>query len=545
MTFAVSSVRAMRPADLATASSLIQSANDKFEAGLDEVLRQAENAYTFWTGIAADAAWERAQREVRMGRRIAAQVDALVTACNDGAARLGSARDSLLSAVADAEGAQPPFSVDDFNWTVSDPSGSDREDTRNAHEETIAARLQTFVAEDEAVGFAIDSAVDETDATAADASADRDYQPPPSLAVLPADQVSDILADPAFREWVKNHPDAAKPLLDAAYDAGKIPEESKFYSSFLQNYWQREALEQAGIDPADWDPSRGTEFNKDTITKVYEYYGQLFLNHPDLEWAGMANMIGPSFAGGFYDLNALKQLAGKLGPLSPLGSKLSQAEIKWYESKFLSMQQQIFNDQASMHEAYLHGGTAEIDRMARAGLLDDNGRNAWHAIDAGIQTHNHDLIAQGNKALLYREQHDIIQDDYQDMYQHNGPVGAAVTYGLTVAGEPSIPEARAFGEVFPTEITVRDLLHQATVTSGFPDGNIANFDDRWALIERDTLPAYTRLLDHDFSGAREIVASDFNIRLQENRLDAGRITEIIDRTTDVDVDLDFKWPWEK
>jgi hypothetical protein len=199
-----------------------------------------------------------------------------------------------------------------------------------------------------------------------------------------------VLRDPRFQEWAHHHPDAAKPLLDAAFDTGKIPRNSKFYRDFLSDYWRREALEQAGIDPAKWDPARGTGFNAEAIQKVYDYYGRLFLDHPDFQWAGMANMIGPSFAGGFYDLNMLKQLAGKVGlprSSSPL-AKLSENEIKWYETRFLGMQQKIFNDQASMHEAYLHGGTAEIDRMRRANLIDANAQAAWNHIDAGIHQHD-------------------------------------------------------------------------------------------------------------------------------------------------------------
>lgn len=309
-------------------------------------------------------------------------------------------------------------------------------------------------------------------------------------------------------------------------------------------------MEQAGIDPAKWDPSKGTEFNAETITKVYEYYGQLFLEHPDLQWAGMANMIGPSFAGGFYDLNMLKQIAEKVagtpGARPELNglSKLTAEEIAWYEKKFLSMQQQIFDDQASMHEAYLHGGTAEIDRFYRAGLVDSNGQQAWQAIDTGIRENDPEMVSEGNTRLLYREQHDIIDDDYQEM--NDRPVtGAAVTYGLTTVGAPSIPGAHTFGELFPIEASVRTgLVTETTITTPLPNGNIADFDDRWKLIETDTLPAYQELVTNDLGHARDIVGSDFDTRLQDQRL-ASQMDEILGRLTDVDVDVEFKWPWER
>lgn len=545
MTFTVSSVRRMKPQDLATAAGQVSTANESFERSLDEVLRQAEAAHGSWTGAGADAALERARAEVTAGRRIAGHVDTVVTALNDGAARLGSARDSLLSAV-DAAVAER-FAVDDANWTVTDTTGNqDREQMRLSHEATIQSRLETLVAEDEAVGFAIDAAIDETTATANDVAAGRDYQPPASLAGLPPEQLQAVLNDPRFQEWVANHPDAAKPLLDAAVDAGNLPARSECYRTFLQDYWKREALEQAGIDPAKWDPAKGTEFNAETITKVYEYYGQLFLDHPDLQWAGMANMIGPSFAGGFYDLNMLKQIADKVGGNPQLKglSSLSAQEVAWYETKFLGMQQQIFNDQASMHEAYLHGGTNEIDRMGRAGLMDENGQGAWHAIDAGIKQDDPALISKGNEMLLYREQYDIIEDDYQDM--RDRPVtGPAVTYGLTAIGAPSIPGAHTFGELFPLEATVRTgLLTETHITTPLPDGNIAGFDDGWKLIQTDTLPAYQHLIGTDLAQARDIVGSDFDTRIENQRL-ASQADEIVGRLTDVDVDVEFKWPWER
>ena len=47
------------------------------------------------------------------------------------------------------------------------------------------------------------------------------------------------------------------------------------------------------------------EANRRTVEAVYGYYGQLFLEHRYLEWAGMASMIGPAFYAGFRDLGFL------------------------------------------------------------------------------------------------------------------------------------------------------------------------------------------------------------------------------------------------
>ena len=56
------------------------------------------------------------------------------------------------------------------------------------------------------------------------------------------------------------------------------------------------ALKSAGIERDTWRPDLGFAANRRTVQAVYDYYGQLFLAHPHLRWAGMASLIGPSFS---------------------------------------------------------------------------------------------------------------------------------------------------------------------------------------------------------------------------------------------------------
>src|SRR5205823_13757755 len=70
----------------------------------------------------------------------------------------------------------------------------------------------------------------------------------------------------------------------------------------LKEAWLNEAFARAGIDRRSWRPARGVAANRRTVEAVYSYYGQLFLDHPHLEWAGMAALIGPAFYAGFLDL---------------------------------------------------------------------------------------------------------------------------------------------------------------------------------------------------------------------------------------------------
>ena len=328
-------------------------------------------------------------------------------------------------------------------------------------------------------------------------------------------------------------------MLDGARAAGVDP---RRYAALLQQYWLVKAADDAGIDLSKWDPAAGVDGNADTILKVYRLYGRFFLEHPELQWAGMANMIGPSFAAGFTDLDSMKdfarELADKINSLPPaarqalplelrerakLGS-LSASELQFFESKFLAMQKHIFIDQGSMHEAYLTGGQAAIAEMRAAGLIDDNAQNAWRKIASGDPAQ----IQDGNAALLNREQNQIIDKQYNDMYQRNPPIGRIMTYAMTAAGAASIPGTKTPGQYSPLTVDATVPLPgpvpftyekvKVHVTTPLPDFNIAEKGARWDYISHDTLPAYQRLLREHPEQARAIIASPVEDRLAQQRL---------------------------
>ena len=354
-----------------------------------------------------------------------------------------------------------------------------------------------------------------------------------------------------FKKWALEHPQDAKAAMDAAADSGLIEKKSPEYSQFLSDYWNQQAMREMGIDPSTWDTSKGTEYNWETIKKVYDFYGQAFLSNPDLQWAGMANMIGPSFAGGFKDMAMLRDLAQQIAdnPASdipiPVLDQIEQlagmtdAEIKFYETSMLDMNKEIFLDQARQHEAYMNGGIDEINRLRDSGAIDPETAKAWAQIDSGDPAQ----VKEGNTALLYREQNEIIADDYTAMRNHPG--GEAVTYMVTLAGEPSIPGAKSYPEVFPYKFSVESpgpenlpftnwdnpTQFRTDFTTGFPDGNIADAEQRWALIKQDTLPAYQDLLANNPQQARDIIGSDFNDRVEQYR-PTNNIPGIMDRFLD-------------
>lgn len=102
---------------------------------------------------------------------------------------------------------------------------------------------------------------------------------------------------------------AIKALIDLARRM-KLPPTQ--YADPLKFYYITKAAEKAGIDLTTWDVTLGTDGVADHYEKTYAYYNQLCLDNPYMKWAGMAGMIGPSFAAGFEDLELFKDLASGL-----------------------------------------------------------------------------------------------------------------------------------------------------------------------------------------------------------------------------------------
>jgi hypothetical protein len=286
-------------------------------------------------------------------------------------------------------------------------------------------------------------------------------------------------------------------------------------SDELADHWLSEALEAAGIERADWHPRRGVDENRRTILVVYDHYGRLYLEHQCLEWAGMANLIGPALYAGFRDLGLLPDLLRRaveaMRGSRRLAGRVAETAGGWYESTFLRMQKKIFEDQATLHQAYVTDGVSKIEEFYRARIIDVATLDAWRQIDDGHRQGDKALVGLGNRALLFREQLDILGRFYVQMFRHHWPVGQLVTYVMTLVGAPSVPGAHAFPAQYPfvawlpgTRVRVRTPL---------AGGNIALFADRWKLIEHDTLPCYLAFIRDNPEPARELITEKVTERV--------------------------------
>jgi hypothetical protein len=290
------------------------------------------------------------------------------------------------------------------------------------------------------------------------------------------------------------------------------------------------ALKRAGIERSSWRPARGVDENRRIVEAVYAYYGRLFLDHPYLKWAGMANMIGPAFIAGFRDLGFVPEAGRRavhavFGRASRSLARRAAGDLGFYETTFLTMQKKIFEDQATMHEAYVAHGVPKIEELYRARIIDAATLEAWRQIDAGRRNSDPALVDRGNRTLLYREQFDIIDRFYLQMLRYHWPEGPAFTYLLTLAGAPSVPGADSYPERYPLTLVARLPRAAISLRTPLADGNIAVFANRWKLIDDDTLPDYLAFVRDHAGEARALVATPISERTTRYRLlvRAGRL----------------------
>lgn len=364
------------------------------------------------------------------------------------------------------------------------------------------------------------------------------------------------LKSQAFKDWAAQHPEEAKQVLDAMADSGQIQFADGGYAAFLKDYWLLAAMREAGIDPDKWDPSRGYAYNRDTIAAVYKYYGELYLQDPRMQWAGFAHMVGPGLDAGFADVRMMRDVArtllqgGAVGdfvvpgmsPLTPEQwlalANMTDAEAAVFETSLLEMQQEIFNDIGYQHQAFADGGMDEINRLVRAGVVDDPlSIQAWQNFNTGTP----ESLAAGTMNMANFEQNVVIANNYDTM-RGRGLQGEAFTLAMSIVGTPSIPGAQSYSQANPLilhptpesvpvgplgpwgpHVDVPNPWHDdVVVETPLPDGNIADRDQRWEFITKDTYPAYMELAN-DPDRLREIIERQVTDQGYQDAVDSNRL----------------------
>ncbi|MEU2123403.1 hypothetical protein [Nocardia niwae] len=339
--------------------------------------------------------------------------------------------------------------------------------------------------------------------------------------------------------------DLAEALRQARAD-GVAP---RRYATLLHQYWLVVATRNADIDLAAWDPDRGPHANERIFNQVYVNYLRLATRHPEFYWAGLAGIAGGSFASGFFDMgdvgvvldvpgihrlgDAVADLLRATPPelaralpedirlLATEGSRLSAADVAWYQTRLMIMQKHIFTDLVPMHEAYAALGMRGIDEMYAAGVLDDDIRTAWQSIASGTRAGYIDALIR----MTDREQNHVVADQWDETSSGRAPIGRVLTYVSTVAGKPGVPGVRAPGVFAPTVVSAEIEGRTVTLRVPLPGFNWADRDTRWNYITGDLVPRHIDV-ETDPALAGAVLGEAFWSKLDRGRL-AARLPDLI------------------
>ncbi|MBL1079951.1 hypothetical protein JK358_36700 [Nocardia sp. 2] len=382
-----------------------------------------------------------------------------------------------------------------------------------------------------------------------------------------ADDLSRYLDLPMVNRNAENGPGGVNPvlpddrgalltLLNQARDEHIAPPR---YAALLFQYWLVDATDQAGIDLAGWNPRAGVFANYDNLIRSYTYYENFQLAHRELQWAGMGGEVGADFGGGLIDF----QLAGDVfdfpgiaaavhgivtaasaaaGPqvidslppgllaLDHAGRTITPDDVSFLIGLILVMQKNIFSDLMPMHDAYVTGGVPALEEFRAAGLFGDDIMNAWKDIASG----DADRVADGNAALLHREQWTIVGSQWDELRAYKGDVGAAVGYLSTVAASPSVAGVEPPRDYHPVRYTYLDSAGaKQTLTVPLPDWNWADFDQRWSYINDQLLPKYKWQVDNDWPALAAVLRTPYSQQMLTHQpiADLGAYLQSIQQIT--------------
>ena len=329
-------------------------------------------------------------------------------------------------------------------------------------------------------------------------------------------------------------------LVNEARSTGVAP---RSYRALLLQYWLADTTRAAGIDLKSWNPRAGVSANRQNLIKSYRYYEDLQLAHRELQWAGMAGMVGADFGGGLadfematdiYDFARLQPVANAivgetnrlLGPvfvdklpeglraLARVGAVISAADLRTVQGDILVMQKNIFTDLMPAHRAYIKGGMSAISELHDADLIDAEILQAWK----NIASKDSAAVAAGNARLLQREQGEVIKDQWDAVRAYKGDVGMAMTYATTVAGSPSVAGVVPPRSYRPLQVSgTGPDGRTATLTLPLATWNWSVYPERWDYITEQLLPKYKNLVDHHWGTLRAQLQVPYEQQFESHR----------------------------
>ncbi|MGV9792238.1 hypothetical protein [Gordonia sp. ABSL49_1] len=331
-------------------------------------------------------------------------------------------------------------------------------------------------------------------------------------------------------------------LVGEARASGVAPQR---YGALLFQYRLVQATSTAGIDLATWDPDKGFHAMRGNMIKSYRYYENFQIAHRNLQWSGMAGLVGADFGGGIADvvmmgdiyairglqplaaqiIEATTSVAGKqfigifpkgLQTLAYGADKITPNDLQWFSKQILVMQKAIFSDLMPLHVAFTRDGLKGVTEFYNAGLIDAGVLNAWRDIASG----NPKLVSQGNATLLRREQFNVVgwQFDNVRNYRKADGVGAALTYAMTLAGSPSIAGVPALRNFIPFTYRAK-MADGRTLSVKTPIANWdwSKFDLRWRYVTTELLPRYQDWVNNRFGNLVATMKVPYETQFESHR----------------------------
>src|SRR5699024_12238620 len=99
---------------------------------------------------------------------------------------------------------------------------------------------------------------------------------------------------------------------------------------------------------------------------------------------------------------------------------------------------------------------------------------------------------------------------------HDRPkTGSAMTYMMGAVGAPSVPGAHSLAELNPLQASIPvspgpGYSPEVVVDTPLPNGNLADFDTHWAMIEEDQFPAFLDLVDNHPDEEGDIIGGEMH-----------------------------------